>query len=119
MAQPKLAAIAERIAQLDWPLIHRATEADGFATLPPILSPEECAELSATYPVRERFRSRIEMARFRFGLGEYKYFAAPLPPLVAALRVSLYPRVVAIANEWMKALRMQLRFPETLDEFLQ
>jgi hypothetical protein len=59
------------------------------------------------------------MARFRFGLGEYKYFAMPLPPIVAELRASLYPRVAPVANEWMKALRMRLSFPEILDDFLE
>ena len=118
-SEPKTAAIAERIAQLDWPQIRQSVEAGGFATLPPILSPQECASLTAMYEVRERFRSRIEMARFRFGLGEYKYFAAPLPPIVADLRASLYPRVVPIANDWMKALRMRISFPETLDDFLE
>jgi len=70
------------------------------------------------YEVGERFRHRIEMARFRFGLGEYKYFARPLPPIVAELRALLYSRVAAVANDWMKALRMDLSFPETLDDFL-
>jgi uncharacterized protein len=116
--EAKTTAIYERIAQLDWPQIRQAVEADGFAILPPILSPRECADLSAMYEVRERFRSRIEMARFRFGLGEYKYFAAPLPPIVAELRASLYPGVAPIANDWMKALRMSSSFPPTLDAFL-
>lgn len=117
--QAKSAGIAERIAQLEWPQIRQSLEAGGFATLPPILSSEECAGLSAMYEVRERFRSRIEMARFRFGQGEYKYFAAPLPPIVAELRSSLYPRVVPIANDWTKALRMSISFPESLDDFLE
>jgi uncharacterized protein len=116
--QAKPAGIAGRIAQLDWPEIQQSLEADGFAKLPPLLLPQECADLSAMYEVREHFRSRIEMARFRFGLGEYKYFATPLPPIVAELRASLYPRVVPVANEWMKALRMDISFPETLDDFL-
>lgn len=118
-SEPKALAIAERIAQLDWPQIRQAVEADGFATLPPILSPRECTDLSDTYEVRERFRNRIDMARFRFGLGEYKYFAAPLPPIVAELRTSLYRRVVPIANDWMKALGIRLSFPDTLDDFLE
>ena len=117
--KPGSVGIAERIAQVDWAQIRQSLEADGFARLPPLLSPKECTELSATYEVRERFRSRIEMARFRFGLGEYKYFAAPLPPIVAELRTSLYPRVVPVANDWMKALRMEISFPETLDKFLE
>jgi uncharacterized protein len=117
--QAKPAGIAERIAQLDWPEIRQSLEADGFATLAPILLPQECADLSAMYEVREHFRSRIQMARFGFGLGEYKYFGMPLPPIVAELRASLYPRVVPVANEWMKALRMGVSFPETLDDFLE
>jgi hypothetical protein len=110
--------IGERIARLDWLQIRQAVEADGFAVLPKTLSSEECAALGGMYESRELFRSRIEMARFRFGLGEYKYFAAPLPPIVAELRVSLYPHVAPIANYWMKALGTRITYPVTLDDFL-
>jgi uncharacterized protein len=117
--RPNTVGVAERIARLEWQQILEAVDAEGFASLPPILSPEECASLIASYELRDRFRSRIDMARFRFGLGEYKYFAAPLPPIVRELRASLYPRVAPIANDWMKALRLRISFPETLDEFLE
>jgi hypothetical protein len=115
--QPAPISIAERIAALDWPRACRALDEDGFATFPPVLTPTECDSLREMYGIREHFRSRIEMARFRFGLGEYKYFAAPLPTLVAELRTALYPRVAPAANAWMKALRTLLEFPPTLDEF--
>jgi uncharacterized protein len=111
--------LEQRIAQLDWAQILKAVDAEGFATFPPILSAQECAELSGMYDSRERFRSRIDMTRFRFGLGEYKYFAAPLPPIVNELRRLLYSHVERIANDWMKALRMEFRFPDTLDDFLE
>jgi uncharacterized protein len=116
--QTAYGGIGKRIAALDWPEIRQRLETDGFARLPPLLSPLECTDLSAMYDNREHFRSRIEMARFQFGVGEYKYFAAPLPPIVAELRASLYPRMVPIANDWMKAMRMQVRFPEALEDFL-
>jgi uncharacterized protein len=115
----KTATIAEHIARLDWSQIRLSLENDGFATLNPILSPEECADLIAMYPVRERFRSKVEMSRFGFGQGEYKYFSAPLPPIVAELRASLYSSVAPVANSWMEALRMHISFPETLDDFLE
>jgi hypothetical protein len=111
--------IGERVRQLDWESIREAVNAQGFATLPPLLSAQECADLRLMYGIHERFRSRIEMAHFRFGVGEYKYFATPLPPIVAQLRSSLYPCVVPLANDWMKALRIQITFPATLDDFLE
>jgi hypothetical protein len=58
------------------------------------------------------------MARYRFGEGEYQYFAEPLPPLVAALRRLLYEPLAEIANRWSEALQRDSRFPPRLDQFL-
>jgi len=44
-----------------------------------VLSPEACDEIAGYYDDDRRFRSRVEMARYAFGRGEYKYFAYPLP----------------------------------------
>jgi hypothetical protein len=57
------------------------------------------------------------MARFRFGVGEYKYFAEPLPPLVRSLRETFYPRLVPVANRWMEALGDQRRYPDDFGAF--
>jgi hypothetical protein len=111
--------IASRVSRVDWAQLRASLEERGYATLAPILTPAECAELAGLYDRRERFRSRVDMARLRFGAGEYKYFAAPLPSLVASLREELYGRVVAIANDWMAALRLEPRFPPGLAEFLE
>ena len=58
------------------------------------------------------------MERYRFGVGEYKYFAAPLPPLVAALREAFYARLAPIANAWMEALGADARYPDALGAYL-
>ena len=109
--------IRDRVAAIDWDEM-RATIADrGYAVTAPLLSAEECTALIDLYDDRAQFRSRVDMARLRFGVGEYKYFANPLPPIVATLREALYPHVAPIANEWMEALRQDDRFPTSLGEF--
>jgi hypothetical protein len=106
--------VAARVAALDWAAIERALGAVGYATTPSLLAPADCAALVALYPDEARFRSRVDMARHRFGVGEYKYFAEPLPPAVEALRVHAYPPLARIANGWMAALGAAERFPDTL-----
>ena len=64
---------------------------NGYALTGAILTPEECAALIALYPERERFRSRVDMTRLRYGVGEYKYFARPLPKIVEELRDRALP----------------------------
>jgi hypothetical protein len=96
--------IADRIAALDWPRIAADLDARGSATTGPILSPKECAELSVLYKDDAAFRSRVVMARHGFGSGEYKYFAAPLPETIGALREALYPPLAETANRWQEQL---------------
>ena len=111
--------VAARLEQLDWEAIEQSLGERGFAkTDSPILTPRECAELIALYEDDTRFRSRVDMGRFRFGLGEYKYFADPLPPLVRQLREGAYARLTPVANGWMDALGEPRRFPPTLRGFL-
>jgi len=99
---------------LDWPAIESSLDAQGFAKLPPILTPGECGTLAGFYRDDALFRSRIDMARFRFGVGEYKYFAAPLPAIVQTLREHLYARLAPIANRWVARLKPALSETLTL-----
>jgi hypothetical protein len=110
--------IAARIARLDWPAIERSLDDRGYATMPAILTAAECKALVRLYPDAGRFRTRIDMARYRFGEGEYKYLTYPLPPVVAGLRKHLYPRLVPTANRWMAALGASERFPPEMEAFL-
>lgn len=110
--------IEDRLAALDWSAMERSLWEHGYAKTPPVLTPDECAALIALYPDDTRFRSRIDMARFRFGVGEYKYFAAPLPALVEKLRVHAYPPLAAIANQWEVALDTAVLHPPSLSGLL-
>jgi uncharacterized protein len=111
-------AIRGRLEALDWEGIERALWERGHACLPGVLTVEECRDLVALYSDDTRFRSRIDMARHRFGVGDYKYFAHPLPPLVQALRVHAYERLAPVANRWEEALRGARRYPASLAELL-
>jgi hypothetical protein len=104
--------VAERVQSLDWPRIAESLDERGYAKTPPLLGPEECEDLVGLYRYEDLFRSRNDMARYRFGLGEYKYFRHPLPPLVSELRRTAYPRLAPIANRWMKLLRLPQRYPK-------
>lgn len=74
---------AARVVALDWAAIGASLDAHGAAVTSPLLTPEECADVVGLYDEERRFRSRVVMARHGFGRGEYKYFAYPLPRLVA------------------------------------
>jgi hypothetical protein len=86
--------------------IAAALDRDGYALTPPLLTPAQCEEVSALFAVDEAFRSTVTMARHRFGEGSYRYFARPLPPIVADLRERLYPPLAAVANRWASRLGM-------------
>jgi hypothetical protein len=103
------ASIALRLARLDWADIGASLDEWGFALTPALLTASECAELRALYLDDARFRSRVDMARYRFGMGEYKYFSEPLPPSVQAVRESAYPPLAMIANRWEAALKTRVR----------
>jgi hypothetical protein len=97
-------------------VIEAALRERGWARTPRLLSPAECRALIALWADERRFRARVDMARLRFGVGEYRYFAEPLPPLVGALRDAAYDALAPIANRWMEALGSPERFPPQLAE---
>jgi uncharacterized protein len=111
--------IQNRIEQLDWNAIRTSLDDRGYATTSALLTPSECRELIALYDQREVFRNRVVMERFGYGLGEYKYFAAPLPAIVAAMRSVFYERLAPIASAWMRALRLGEGFPDALNSFVE
>jgi hypothetical protein len=97
------ANIQKRIDALDWNEAEESLSARGYAVTDPILTPEECASIVSLYHDSTHFRSQVIMERHRFGVGDYKYFANPLPEIVAILRTSAYPHLAKVANEWARA----------------
>ena len=106
--------IEQRIRRLPWQEIEESLWRFGFAKTPAVLTPEECAGLVGLYADASRFRSRIEMERYRFGVGDYQYFANPLPEVVQELRAQAYPFLAPIASRWMEALGIPEDYPAEL-----
>src|SRR5882757_161241 len=105
-------SIKNRIDGLNWTELSQSLWENGYALTPALLSRAECTALTAIYPDESLFRSHIVMARYRFGLGDYKYFKYPLPALVHQIRESLYPHLAPVASEWNKALGNGSTYPD-------
>jgi uncharacterized protein len=83
-----------------------------------LLRPDECAALVQSYTADGLFRSTIVMARHGFGQGEYRYFAYPLPEVLAVLRTALYAHLAPIANRWNESLGIDSRYPPDHEDYL-
>jgi hypothetical protein len=115
---PARCSIRDRLAAFDWEAITAALDGEGWAVIPGLLNPRECGALAALYSEGGRFRTVVDMARLRLGVGEYRYFAHPLPALVSELRMQAYPRLAPLADRWMVRLRQPPSHPPTLAGFL-
>jgi len=109
----------KRVEAADWSAIADELNANGCASTPQLLTPEECRSISGLYDDVDRFRSTIDMARYRFGSGQYRYFDNPLPELVAELRRAFYPHLLPIARDWAEKLDKPAPWPATLERWLE
>ncbi|MBM3489016.1 MAG: proline hydroxylase [Alphaproteobacteria bacterium] len=114
MAPTPEPALADRLAALDWTAAEAALDRQGHCRLPGLLTATECRGLCRQFAEARLFRSTVDMARHGFGEGTYKYFAEPLPALVALARVLLYARLAPIANRMCQALGRPERYPDAL-----
>jgi uncharacterized protein len=110
--------IGARVDAYDWIAAVEHLDAHGWAAFPQLLTPAETDRLARLYDDDSKFRNRVVMAKHGFGRGEYKYFAYPLPLIVAELRSSIYPRLVPIANRWNESMRIDARYPLAHAEFI-
>jgi hypothetical protein len=110
---------AEQVASAGWPRLVGELDDFGCATVGTVLTPGECRSVSGLYDEAGMFRSTIDMARYRFGEGQYRYFAYPLPELVAALREAFYPRLLPVARDWARRLDRPTPWPDTLQQWLR
>jgi len=113
------AHVVDNVKALDWAAIEASLDAYGYAVIPSLLAADLCHALAQQYDCDRLYRSRVVMGRHGFGRGEYKYFAYPLPKLVARLRTTIYPHLVPLANRWNEAMGIDVRYPKTHATFIE
>ncbi|MGS2738054.1 2OG-Fe(II) oxygenase [Sinomicrobium sp. M5D2P17] len=111
--------IPQKTGDRDWRQITENLNEKGYAIVPRWLTEQQCQALIENYNRTSAYRKTVVMERYRFGLGEYKYFDYPLPDMIQATRENIYPKLVPVANLWMKVLGTNIRFPQTHSELLQ
>lgn len=107
-----------RVNAGDWDGVAAELDESGGALLPRLLTAAEATRLRRCYADDERFRATVDMQRHRYGSGQYRYFAAPAPEPVDALKRALYPRLLPIARDWADRLGRDAPWPEDFDEWL-
>jgi len=103
--------IKAQLASINWEAVRTALHDNGFVTVKNVLDKATCEELIAAYNADNTYRKTITMERYRFGLGEYKYFRYPLPQLITDIRETVYEQIAPVANAWMKELSIDQQFP--------
>jgi hypothetical protein len=109
--------IQSTLSAINWLAVTKKINEQGFAQIKSVLSNDDCDLLIENYNNQSLYRKTITMERYRFGLGEYKYFKYPLPGLIQAIRKNVYCYLAPVANTWMKVLNIDMQFPKTFTEF--
>jgi len=108
----------KRVDSGDWDAITAEVNDFGGALLPRLVTKTEAEKIRGFYPDDHLFRATIDMRRYRFGEGEYRYFQQPYPEPIQALKEALYPRLLPIAREWWTRLGRKTPWPDDLDDWL-
>jgi hypothetical protein len=104
-------------AAIAWDRVLGDLDTAGHAVVSGVLDAQQCAAVARLYQQPDAFRSHIVMQRHGFGQGEYRYFAYPLPQIVARLREAAYPPLARLANAWNEHLGVAEAYPPTLAAF--
>ncbi|MEU0032908.1 2OG-Fe(II) oxygenase [Streptomyces sp. NPDC006333] len=112
------APVAHRVAQADWTALADELNEHGNALTGQILTAAECRRIADLYDEAPRFRTTVDMARHRFGSGEYRYFTHDLPDIIAELRQAFYPRLLPVARDWAAKLGKPAPWPDSLEKWL-
>lgn len=117
-ATTRASEYAQRVGRGDWAAIATELDESGCALTPELLTAADTQRLIRVYDRDDAFRSTVDMQRYRFGAGQYRYLAYPLPRAVDELRHALYPRLLPIARDWHTKLGRPTQWPDDFDDWL-
>jgi hypothetical protein len=106
------------LKKINWQELLPTLNEKGYAIIPSFLHDTDCSYFIDHYNDAIRYRSCISMQRYRFGVGEYKYFQYPLPEPIQEIREGLYPALAQLANQWMAHLSIDQQFPISHKELI-
>ena len=104
---------------VDWARITKELNEQGFTTIRSYWPAMTCKQMESLFQQESRYRSTIQMERYRFGRGQYKYFSYPLPEEIQRVREEFYPPLSALANEWMFRLGQTTTYPALHVDFIR
>jgi hypothetical protein len=107
--------IQQKITEINGQKIAEEMHERGYSLLSQFLPVKYCKEFIDKYYNEDLYRKIINMEKYRFGLGEYKYFKYPLPNLIHNIRKGVYPILAPIANNWMLQLNLRRQFPKEFE----
>jgi hypothetical protein len=110
--------VTAAVHALDWRALSSELDELGCALTSPVWSSSECRAIADLDDDSGRFRATIDMARYRFGQGRYRYFDVPLPDAIAELRAAFWPHLLPIARDWAARLGRPSPWPDELDDWL-
>ncbi|MEV5572355.1 2OG-Fe(II) oxygenase [Spirillospora sp. NPDC052269] len=110
---------AERVVRQDWKALADELGEHGSALTGPLLTPAECEEIADLYDEERYFRTTVDMARHRFGSGQYRYFTHDLPEVIAQLRAAFYPKLLPVARDWAGKLGRSAPWPDDLATWVE
>jgi uncharacterized protein len=108
---------SNRLAELDWAAFSDRLTCDGYVRIESLVDAATCSRLRGMYDDDGLFAKTVVMDRPEFGLGEYRYFRAPIPFEIDSLRRGFFPNVSRIANKWRRLLGEPETFSDNWEEF--
>ena len=108
-------SLRDQLEQVDWAGVSKCINDKGYALVRDLLDIQHANALAALSDRPTGFRKTVDMERYRFGSGTYKYFDHPLPGEIQTIRELVYPKLVPLANLWMEALNIDKAFPQTFE----